>query len=108
MMINSQELSQHSADCVNPSGQPNVRMRRVGRILVVFGALSPAFGFVMTLYGMARTFSIMARSQSSVEPIDLANGISIALVSTIVGIVVALVLLPVGISLIYAARRSGR
>jgi biopolymer transport protein ExbB len=56
--------------------------------LGTIGTLGPMFGLVGTVYGMIKTFKVMAES-TRVEPAKLAEGISHALVVTLVGVALA-------------------
>ena len=59
-------------------------------------ALGPLWGLAGTVLGMTRSFDEISRAQSEVDPSELADGISVALTSTVLGIAVC----PLGVVLL--------
>ena len=58
--------------------------------LNIIGNVSPMIGLFGTVYGMIRTFSTIVEQGGSPDPKALAGGISIALVTTFWGLLVAI------------------
>jgi len=58
--------------------------------LSLVGNISPMLGLFGTVTGMIQAFQTIARVGAAVTPADLANGISIALVTTFQGLLVAI------------------
>ncbi|MCI0701228.1 MAG: MotA/TolQ/ExbB proton channel family protein [Planctomycetia bacterium] len=55
----------------------------------VIATLGPMLGLVGTVYGMIVSFSVLAKSQSGVNPTELADGIAHALVVTLFGVAIS-------------------
>lgn len=72
-------LSEQSARC----------MRKI-EILSVIGNIAPMLGLLGTVVGMVYAFSELANSQGTPKPADLAEGIYLALVTTVEGLIVAI------------------
>lgn len=58
--------------------------------LALIGSIAPMIGLMGTVYGMIASFRIIASSEESPKPKDLAEGISTALFTTIEGLAVAI------------------
>jgi biopolymer transport protein ExbB len=58
--------------------------------LALIGTVSPMFGLLGTVHGMVEAFEEIARSTVSPKPAELASGISTALVTTLVGLWLAI------------------
>jgi len=58
--------------------------------LALIGSISPMFGLMGTVYGMIRSFRVIANSETSPKPAELAEGISTALFTTLEGLIVAI------------------
>jgi len=58
----------------------------------LFIALAPMLGFMGTVIGMIQTFDKIQSAQGEVNPSDLAGGIKVALITTVSGLVVAIIL----------------
>lgn len=58
--------------------------------LSVIASVAPMLGLFGTVYGMIQTFNIIAQSEVQPKPADLAGGISTALVTTFLGLLVAI------------------
>jgi biopolymer transport protein ExbB len=54
------------------------------------GALAPMFGLLGTVSGMVAAFSVIAQSATQPKPAELASGISQALVTTLIGLWLAI------------------
>ncbi len=59
-------------------------------ILALVGTVAPMFGLLGTVDGMVASFQVIARSSTSPKPSELAQGISMALVTTLVGLWLAI------------------
>jgi biopolymer transport protein ExbB len=55
----------------------------------VIATLGPMFGLVGTVYGMIKSFSVLATAGTTVQPARLADGISHALVVTLFGVAIS-------------------
>jgi biopolymer transport protein ExbB len=58
----------------------------------LFIALAPMLGFMGTVIGMIQTFDKIQSAQGEVNPSDLAGGIKVALITTVSGLIVAIIL----------------
>jgi len=58
--------------------------------VALIGALSPMFGLLGTVNGMVSSFMVIAQSTTAPKPTELAAGISTALVTTLVGLWLAI------------------
>lgn len=58
--------------------------------VALIGALAPMFGLLGTVDGMVSSFMVIARSTTAPKPKDLAMGISMALITTLVGLWLAI------------------
>jgi biopolymer transport protein ExbB len=56
----------------------------------LIGATSPMWGLLGTVLGMMKSFNIIAAKKGAADPSDLASGISEALVTTMLGLFVAI------------------
>jgi biopolymer transport protein ExbB len=73
--------------------------------LSLIGTTGPMLGLLGTVQGMVQAFSVIARSTVSPKPSELANGITLALVTTLEGLIVAI---PAVISFSLFKNRQGR
>ena len=67
------------------------RLFRKVEYLNIIGNLGPLMGLLGTVIGMIRAFSAMHATHGAYKPEDLAEGISLALVNTFLGLAVAIV-----------------
>jgi biopolymer transport protein ExbB len=58
--------------------------------LALIGTISPMFGLLGTVDGMVQAFDVIAHSTVSPKPAELADGIATALVTTLVGLWLAI------------------
>ncbi|TWU11551.1 Biopolymer transport protein ExbB [Symmachiella macrocystis] len=58
--------------------------------LALIGSIAPMFGLMGTVYGMIASFRVIANSETSPKPAQLAEGISTALFTTLEGLIVAI------------------
>lgn len=59
-------------------------------VLALIGTVAPMFGLLGTVDGMVASFQVIARSSTTPKPSELAQGISMALVTTLVGLWLAI------------------
>lgn len=77
------------------------RMSYIGLV----GSISPMVGLLGTVDGMVASFMVIARSTATPKPSELAAGVSTALITTLVGLVLAI---PAVISLALLKNRFGK
>jgi biopolymer transport protein ExbB len=70
--------------------EENMRLDHRLSYLALLGTISPMFGLLGTVDGMVKSFNVIAQSTVSPKPADLAGGISTALVTTLVGLWLAI------------------
>jgi biopolymer transport protein ExbB len=58
--------------------------------LALIGSVAPMLGLLGTVQGMIESFSVIAGSETSPKPKDLAAGISTAMVTTLAGLIVSI------------------
>ena len=58
--------------------------------MALIGTISPMIGLFGTVYGMIKSFSVIANSPTQPKPSELAEGISTALFTTLVGLAIAI------------------
>ena len=58
--------------------------------MALIGTISPMIGLFGTVYGMIKSFSVIATSTTQPKPAELAQGISTALFTTLVGLAIAI------------------
>lgn len=73
----------------------NSRLDRFGALIIVIASVAPLLGLLGTVTGMISTFDLITEFGTG-DPKLLADGISIALVTTMLGLAVAIPLLLVG------------
>ena len=59
-------------------------------VLGLIGSIAPMLGLTGTVLGMIRAFNTIASTEGAATPTQLASGISQALVTTLMGLVVAI------------------
>ncbi|BCX82556.1 biopolymer transport protein ExbB [Methylomarinovum caldicuralii] len=75
--------------------QQSVRLDRFGSLILVAAAVAPLLGLLGTVTGMIATFDVITRFGTG-DPKLLATGIAVALITTQVGLIVAIPLLLLG------------
>jgi biopolymer transport protein ExbB len=70
--------------------EENMRLEHRLSYLALIATISPMFGLLGTVDGMVQAFNVIARSTTSPKPYELAQGISTALVTTLVGLWLAI------------------
>jgi biopolymer transport protein ExbB len=68
----------------------NMRLEHRLSYLALIGTISPMFGLLGTVDGMVQAFDVIAHSVTSPKPSELAVGIAKALVTTLVGLWLAI------------------
>jgi biopolymer transport protein ExbB len=58
--------------------------------IALIGTISPMVGLLGTVDGMVQSFRVIATSSTQPKPSELADGISMALVTTLIGLVIAI------------------
>jgi biopolymer transport protein ExbB len=66
------------------------RLYRKTEVLNVIGAISPMLGLTGTVLGMIKSFNVIAATGGTARPDQLAGGISEALITTLMGLLVAI------------------
>ncbi len=70
--------------------EENMRLDHRLSYLALIGTISPMFGLLGTVDGMVQSFNVIAQSTGAPKPVELAGGISKALVTTLVGLWLAI------------------
>jgi biopolymer transport protein ExbB len=70
--------------------EENMNLEHRLSYLALIGTISPMFGLLGTVDGMVQAFEVIARSTVSPKPSELADGISKALVTTLIGLWLAI------------------
>ncbi len=70
--------------------EESLKMDQRLSILALIGTIAPMFGLLGTVDGMVRSFQVIARSSTTPKPSELAQGISMALVTTLIGLWLAI------------------
>jgi biopolymer transport protein ExbB len=70
--------------------EENMNLEHRLSYLALIGTISPMFGLLGTVDGMVQAFEVIARSTVSPKPSELADGIATALVTTLVGLWLAI------------------
>jgi biopolymer transport protein ExbB len=70
--------------------EENMRLEHRLSYLALIGSISPMFGLLGTVDGMVQSFAVIANSTVTPKPYELAQGIMTALVTTLVGLWLAI------------------
>jgi biopolymer transport protein ExbB len=70
--------------------EENMRLEHRLSYLALIGTISPMFGLLGTVDGMVQAFAVIAHSTVTPKPAELAQGIMTALVTTLVGLWLAI------------------
>jgi len=68
----------------------NMRIEHRLSYLALIGTLAPMVGLLGTVDGMVGSFTVIAESDTTPKPSELATGISMALVTTLAGLIIAI------------------
>lgn len=81
----------HAIEAMNEVGaDENMKLEHRLSYIALIGSLSPMVGLLGTVDGMVASFMVIANSTSAPKPSELAAGISTALITTLVGLVLAI------------------
>ena len=70
--------------------EESVKLHQKISYLSLIGTIAPMLGLFGTVFGMIKAFTVIAEKKGAADPGDLANGISQALVTTFLGLLVAI------------------
>jgi hypothetical protein len=70
--------------------EENMKMEHRLSYLALIGTISPMVGLFGTVHGMIASFQVIARGGATPKPSELAQGISTALMTTLVGLAIAI------------------
>jgi biopolymer transport protein ExbB len=70
--------------------EENMQLEHRLSYLALIGTISPMFGLLGTVDGMVQAFAVIAHSTVTPKPAELAQGIMTALVTTLVGLWLAI------------------
>jgi len=70
--------------------EENMKLEHKLSYMALIGTISPMIGLLGTVQGMIASFSVIARSPTTPKPSELAEGISTALFTTLVGLFIAI------------------
>ncbi len=70
--------------------EENMKLEHRLSYIALIGTLSPMVGLLGTVDGMVRSFRVIATSTTTPKPSQLAEGISTALITTLVGLLIAI------------------
>ncbi len=90
-MQNLQQGYDKSVEAMGQAGEEeNLRLEQRLSYISLIGSISPMVGLLGTVDGMVQSFVKIANSDVTPKPRELAEGISTALVTTLVGLVLAI------------------
>lgn len=75
---------------IDAGDQEATRMHQSVSYLSLIAAVAPMLGLLGTVVGMVRSFNVIAQSVVNPSPAELAGGISMALMTTVIGLCVAI------------------
>ena len=89
-----QNLQQGYDKALSAMGQvgedENLKLEHRLSFLSLVGSIAPMVGLLGTVDGMVQSFQVIAMSDTQPKPSQLAQGISMALITTLVGLVMAI------------------
>lgn len=89
-----QNLQQGYTSALDAMGQvgedENLKLEHRLSYLSLVGSIAPMVGLLGTVDGMVASFQVIAMSDTQPKPSELAQGISMALITTLVGLVLAI------------------
>jgi biopolymer transport protein ExbB len=83
-------FAEYRAAAEEAGEEQTARLYRKTEVLAVIGAIAPMLGLLGTVSGMIKSFEIISATQAMARPDQLAGGISEALITTYMGLVVAI------------------
>ena len=70
--------------------EENMKLEHRLSYVALIGTISPMIGLLGTVQGMVQSFDVIATSSTTPKPSELAHGITLALVTTLVGLWIAI------------------
>jgi biopolymer transport protein ExbB len=70
--------------------EENMKLEHRLSYMALIGSISPMIGLFGTVHGMIRSFNVIATATTAPKPSELAEGISTALFTTLVGLMIAI------------------
>jgi biopolymer transport protein ExbB len=90
-MQNLQQGYDKSLEAMGQVGEDeNMKLEHRLSFLSLVGSIAPMVGLLGTVDGMVQSFMVIASSDTQPKPSKLAEGISMALITTLVGLVIAI------------------
>jgi biopolymer transport protein ExbB len=90
-MQNLQQGYDKALDSMGQVGEDeNMKLEHRLSFLSLVGSIAPMVGLLGTVDGMVASFQVIAMSDTAPKPSSLAQGISMALITTLVGLVLAI------------------
>jgi len=90
-MQNLQQGYDKALDAMGQVGEDeNMKLEHRLSFLSLVGSIAPMVGLLGTVDGMVQSFMVIAASDTQPKPSKLAEGISMALITTLVGLVLAI------------------
>ena len=90
-MQNLQHGYDKAIDAMSQVGEDeNLKLEHRLSFLSLVGSIAPMVGLLGTVDGMVASFQVIAMSDTQPKPSQLAQGISMALITTLVGLVIAI------------------
>jgi biopolymer transport protein ExbB len=90
-MQNLQQGYEKSMEAMGQVGEDeNMKLEHRLSFLSLVGSIAPMVGLLGTVDGMVQSFMVIASSDTQPKPSKLAEGISMALITTLVGLVLAI------------------
>jgi biopolymer transport protein ExbB len=83
-------FAEYKAACEEAGEDQTGRLYRKTEVLGLIGSIAPMLGLTGTVLGMIRAFNMIAIKGGMAKPEELAGGIGQALVTTLLGLVVAI------------------
>ena len=81
----------HAIEAMQEVGEEeNMKLDHRLSYMALIGTLSPMIGLFGTVHGMINSFSVIANSPTTPKPSELAQGISTALFTTLIGLLIAI------------------
>lgn len=91
-MANIADGYKDAVDAMQEAGhEQTVRLEQRNGNIALIGQIGPMLGLLATVDGIVRSFAVIAAKEVTPKPSELAHGIGIALVNTIVGLSIAIV-----------------
>jgi biopolymer transport protein ExbB len=90
-MQNLQQGYDKAMEAMGQAGEDeNLKLEHRLSFLSLVGSIAPMVGLLGTVHGMVSSFQVIAMSDTQPKPSQLAQGISMALITTLIGLVLAI------------------